>query len=65
MLKTLCQKFQERSTLKSIVIRSAASLFFHVTWLKGQKSLLKSLKNGRSLHEKQHISSQQCDDSKS
>ena len=65
MLKALCQKFQERTPLKSIVIRSAVSL----SPCNMAKSLKVSPKKFEKLvdhlHEKQHISSQQCSDSKS
>ena len=63
MLKAFCQKFQERSPLKSIVIRSVASL----SPCNMAKSSEVSIKKFEKLvdHEKQHISSQQCDDSKS
>ena len=63
MLKALCQKFQERSPLKSIVIRSVAFL----SPCNMAKSSEVSTKKFEKLvdHEKQHISSQQCDDSKS
>ena len=64
MLKALCQKFQERRPLKSVVIRSAVSL----SLCNMAKSLKVSPKKFEKLvdhlHEKRHISSQQCSDSK-
>ena len=65
MLKGLCQKFQERSPLKSIVSRSAASLSPCNMAKSPEVSTKKFEKLVDHLHEKQHISSQQRDDSKS
>ena len=62
MLKTLCEKFQERCDLKSIVIRSAASLS-SCNMVKSPEISNKELVD--YWHEKQHIFSQQCDNSKS
>ena len=65
MLKALCQKFQERSPLKFIVIRSASSLFLCNMAKSPEVSTKKFEKLVDHLHKKQHISSQQCYDSKS
>ena len=64
MLKALCQKFQGRSSLKSMVIRSSASLSSCNMAESPQVSTKKSEKLVDHLHEKQHISYQQFDDSK-
>ena len=64
MLKALCQKFQERSPLKSTVIRSAASLFPCNIAKSTEVSTKKLGKLVDHLHEKQNISWRQCDDSK-
>ena len=64
LLKSLCQKLQERSPLKSLLIRCAAALSPWNMATDSEVSIHQFEKLADYLHERKHITSQQCADSK-
>ena len=65
LLKSLCQKLMEKSPLKSLIVICAAALSPCNMVKDSEVSVLKFERLADYLHEQKHITSQQCDESKS